>query len=151
MNRSVIIRSSIIICLILVLACIFTSCGENEKTKKENGNLYSEKLMKTLLKPNQEAIALLSLKYDLQPSMVESLLDSYLSETDLGYKILKESFRSSSADALQPSTMASFDFEKESYSKVLAKASQPVGITVKTAALLILDYKMFTARDRDDK
>ncbi len=151
MNRGIIDRSLIIICLTVVLGCVLTSCGKSEKTKKENGDRYTEKLMKTISKPNQEAIALLSLKYDLQAGMVESLLDSYLTDTDMGYNLLKDSLKSSSGEASKPSAMELFGLEKESYSQALAKASQSVGITIKTAALLVSDYRMFTARGKSDQ
>ena len=101
-----------------------------------------------MAKPNQEAIALLSLKYDLQPGMVESFLDSYLTDTDMGYKLLKDSLKPSSGEASKPSAMELLGLEKESYSQTLAKASQSVGISIKTAALLVSDYRMFTARGK---
>lgn len=144
-------RSVIIICLTIVLGWALTGCGESKKIKNEDVHVYSKKLMKIFSKPNQEAIALLSLKYDIQPSVIESLLDSYLTETDIGYKILKQSFRSSTDITAKDTLMEPFDFEKESYSKALAKASQSVGITLKTAALLVSDYKMFATVDKSSK
>lgn len=145
MNREVIVRSLIIIFLTVVLGCVLTSCGKSEKTEKGNGDRYTEKFMKTISKPNQEAVALLSLKYDLQPGMVESFLDSYLTDTDMAYKVLKDSLKPSSGETSKPSAMELFYLEKESYSQTLAKASQSVGITIKTAALLVSDYRVFTA------
>lgn len=148
MHRGVIVRSLIIISLTVVLGCALTSCGKSEKTKKanrENGDRDIERLMKTMAKPNQEAIALLSLKYNLQPGMVEIFLDSYLTDTDWKYRGFKDSLKSSSGEASKPDVMEFIGLEKESYSQALAKASQSVGITIKTAALLVSDYRMFTA------
>jgi len=53
--------------------------------------------------------------------------------------------KSSSGEASKPDVMEFLGLEKESYSQALAKASQSVGITIKTAALLVSDCRMFTA------
>ena len=98
--------------------------------------------MKTLSKPDQEAIALLSQKYDLQPDLVESFLDRYLSDTDMGYKLLKDSLTTSSGEKSKNNSLNLLSLEKENYYEALAKASQAVGITVKSGALLVSDYKM---------
>ena len=144
MNLGRIIRSIIIICLSAILGFILTSCGKSEKTEKEDRDRY--KLMTTIAKPNQEAVALLSLKYDLQPSTVERFLDCYLTDTDMGYKLFKDSLKVSSGEASKPGAIELLGLEKESYSQALAKASQSVGITITTAALLVLDYKVFRAK-----
>lgn len=65
----------------------------------------------------------------------------YLSDTDLGYKLVKESWKPSSGEPSKSRTMELLVLEKESYSQALAKASQAVGIPTKTAALLVLDYR----------
>jgi hypothetical protein len=148
MHRGAIVRSLIIISLTVVLGCVLTSCGKSEKTKKanrENRDRDIERLMKTMAKPNQEAIALLSLKYNLQPGMVESFLDSYLTATDMEYSLLKNSLKPSNGETSEFNAMELLGLEKESYSQALEKASQSVGITIKTAALLVSDYRMFTA------
>jgi hypothetical protein len=115
----------------------------------ENGDQYTEKFIRTMAKPNQEAVALLSVKYDLQPGTVEAFLDRYLADTDIGYKLLKDSLRASGGEASKAiSGMELLVLEKESYSQALANASQSVGITMKTAVLLVSDYRMFTARGK---
>lgn len=139
------INSIVKLCIISTLASVSYSCGNGEP-KNIIVDKYTEKLMQTIAKPNQEAVMLLSQKYDLQPGLVESFLDSYLTDTDGGYKLLKESLKPSNAGRSKPDAMELFGIEKESYIQALVKASQSNGITPKTAALLVTDYKLFTAR-----
>ena len=144
-------RKIVVVCLAFALGCTLTSCGKSKKTKKVNANEATEKFMKTMSKPDQEAVALLSQKYDLQPGLVESFLDSYLSGTDMGYKLLKDSLTTSSGTKSKTDAMNLLSLEKEKYYEALAKASQSVGITIKSGALLVSDYKMLIKNGDNDK
>ena len=121
------------------------SCGKSENTKKEEKNMYTERFIETMTKPNQEAVALLSQKYDLQPYVIENFLDKYLLDTDIVYSSLK----SSTTDATKSDHMEMMVLEKDKYLQALEKAAQTVGISTKTAALIVLDYKMLIARGND--
>ncbi|MBI1919488.1 MAG: hypothetical protein HYS23_00245 [Geobacter sp.] len=142
-------RKIAVVCISIALGCSLTSCGKSKKAKKENTNETTEKFMKTLSKPDQEAVALLSQKYDLQPGLVESFLDRYLSDTDMGYKLLKDSLTTSRGDKSKTDSMELLSLEKEKYYEAMVKASQVAGITIKNGALLVSDYKMLTKNGKD--
>ena len=76
----------VIIYFIVALGCVMPSCGNIEKAKEGNGNQNPQELMEIMAKPNQEAVTLLSLKYDLQPAIVESFLDGYLTDSKYNLK-----------------------------------------------------------------
>ena len=144
MKRRAIFHFLMIICITVALGCVLTSCENDEKTKEESTGRYTDKLMETIAKPDQEAVALLSLKYDLKPDVVESFLDRYLSNTDMGYKLLKDTLKSSERTASKQDEKGLLGLEKESYHQALVNASQSFGISLKTAALLVSDYRMLT-------
>jgi hypothetical protein len=146
-----IVRSVIVICLNIAVGWALTSCGKSEEANKKKTDWDTQKLMTTLGKPDQEAVAPLSQKYDLQPDLIESFLDRYLTETNMGYRLIKESLKPSNSEASKPNTTELLHLEKENYFQALVRASQAVGITTKTAALLVSDYKMFTQRNNDNE
>jgi hypothetical protein len=153
-GAKIVIRPLLIVCFVIVLGCVLTSCdrlgcmltscNKPESTKKGSQENYTENLNNRFTKPNQEAIALLAVKYDVQPDLVEKFLDIYLSDTNLTYRLMKELRKPSGGEPPKSDTMQLLVLGKEGYSEALAKASHEVGIAAKTAALLLLDYRTYT-------
>lgn len=141
----------LIACSCLVFALLICSCGADKPTvteaeKKANEKFYQE-LNEHFAKPNQEIVALLSIKYGIGFDIVETLLDSYLSETDLGYKARKSSIKgvksSKGDDTADP--LKSIMRQKSEYAKILTRVATELQINPVTAASIIIEYKIWSA------
>lgn len=137
-------------CLAVAIGCSLIGCNKSDKSKKEKTNQGTQKFINTLSKPDQEAVALLSQKYDLQPSLVEKFLDLYLTETDIQFRMFKESVKAPENKSKTYDIEQIF-LEKEGYLTALVNSSKTAGITTKTAALLVTDYKTITTKERSSE
>lgn len=152
MKKRIMTCSIMIFFIVFMLGFYLVSCGKNEKTTNdEERDKYSEQFFKTISKPNQEAVALLSQKYDLQPNVIENFLDKYLSDTDMGYRLIKSALKSSTTNASNSDDKEMIGLEYGKYLITLEKEAQAFGISTKTAALIVLDYKMLVSKGNNSE
>ena len=86
---------------------------------------------------HEENVALLSIKYGIDPARLEGILDSYLCQHDVVYRMKKGITRESIAPNL-------------AFGATLDNLSVQQGIPRERLAALITDYKILSRLDRDD-
>jgi hypothetical protein len=148
MKRKPITCSKIVPIVVFILGFSLVSCGKNEDTisdKKREKN--SAQFLKTFSKPNQEAIALLSQKYELNAKTVEGFLDKYLSDTDMAYRLIKSATESSTKNPSDTFFKEMIGVESDKYLTTLEKDAQAFGINIKIASQIIIDYKTLTSKN----
>lgn len=135
--------------LLIALASLQAGCsrGEDRHNTAPPATKLEKKYIQTLTKPNQEAVALLAAKYDMRVETVERFFDSYLSDTSSSYLLLKSAVADKDDDKAKADNMDLVALEKEKYYQALVRASDLVGIAVKTGAQLVSDYKTFLKQD----
>jgi hypothetical protein len=135
----------------LILALLICSCGGDKRkvadAEQEANKKLSQELVEYFAKPDQEKVALLSIKYGIGFDIVENLLDAYLSRTDLEYKSSKSSTKSvkSSEGDDTSDPVKSLMRQKSEYAKILTQLANELQISPVVAASIVIDYKHWKA------
>jgi hypothetical protein len=128
---------------IIFFAIIGAGC-DNQKNSPENKEMakeFTNKLKELISKPNQEAIALLSVKYGNDANIVEKIIDQYLMETDFFYRMMQKP---------KDTQRSKKDFEtvygildKSAYIELINHLSTKFSVEPSKVASILLDYKLW--------
>ena len=105
------------------------------KSENAKSDQFTEELM---ISPNKEKIALLSFKYDIEKTMLESVLDEYLSKHDFIYKLYKKT--ESKQEIIKEDYEVNLNFQE-----TLDELSNKYNIPKSKLANIIIDYKIWSA------
>ena len=78
--------------------CLVSLCFACDKKRDKSEDLsksgeFANKMLANLAKPDQEIIALLAAKYNKDLDLIESIVDIYLTDTDLAYRQIKSAIK----------------------------------------------------------
>ncbi len=153
---------------LLLIAAVFCfiffdlACDKKEDNSENTEMLHEIRSKMILLryKPDQEIVALLSLKYHQNANIIENVVDQYLINSDFTYRVLKK------AQELQPEELSPkqvwkvFEsrkevlgsktdkeielgvLEKSAYADLVAKISHQFSVDPSIVASILVDYKI---------
>jgi hypothetical protein len=131
---------------VILICCIlsFVLFGCDSKTNEQKAALKKEQAQKTedfMSRNHKEKVALLSFKYDIDESKVESILDEYLFKHDIFYR-LKEGVRSrlKNKQVREVTSEINLDFQK-----TLSELSNKYNIPKNKLSDIIIDYRTWSA------
>lgn len=127
-------RIAIITCIIGLL--LF---GCENKIEKQKSDKIIEKLYEKAVKPDYEKIVLLSVKYNIEETVVENVIDEYLSKHDSEYRHSKEFF----GDLKGEKYIHRYKFS-QNYKETVNELSIEHSIPKEKLASLIIDYKIWS-------
>lgn len=128
---------------LIFFAIIGAGCDsqKNSPENKEMTKQFTQKFKELISKPNQEAIALLAIKFGSDANIVEKIVDQYLSETDFMYRMMKKpKDEQRSKNDLE---IASGLLDKAAYKELVNHLSAEFSVEPSKVASIILDYKLW--------
>ncbi len=129
--------------IIVFFATTGTGCHNSDISpeEKEMREEVSGKMKNLRTKPNQEATALLSIKYKLDVNTIEKIIGEYLIETDFKYRNLNE---------INKSQRTKHDMEiytgildKSAYVELINQISTNYSLEPSTVSSILFDYKIW--------
>lgn len=144
-------KNIITLCLIFGLVILFLGGCESEqklekKLKEEKSKQFSKDFM---AKDHRERIALLSIKYNIEESTLESILDEYLTKHDFTYGLTKSLGKREKWDIYNKIDL--------NFRETLYMLSSKYNVSEEKLANIIIDYKSLKSKgaselnDLDDK
>lgn len=123
-----------------IFSLVFLGC-KSKSNIQGNENITNQFAEELLSQPSEGKVALLSIKYNIEESEVESILDEYLSTHDYFYKLMKKlSNEGKSEQNTKDAFIINLNF-KESIDALSSKYNIPKD----KLAAVIIDFKMWTA------
>jgi len=130
--------------ILLIAVCIIGCSRKSSQSTADDEKESQKKLQEHLLKPKEEKIVLLALKYKLDRDKIEAVVRTYLTNHDTMFLILQVD---------RPSEVP----KTESIPETIAYLEREYGIPSDVLASIIIDYQMWDfidfardfARDRD--
>jgi len=129
---------TILILGIFSLVLLGCESKSNIQGKENITNQFAEEL---LSQPSKEKVALLSIKYNIEESKVEGILDEYLSAHDYFYKLMKEV---SDEGKSKQNTKDAFTINLN-FKETIDTLSSKYNIPKDKLAAIIIDFRMWTA------
>jgi hypothetical protein len=133
----------------MVLFLVFACESEEEKLEKQKRSAeFQSKTYKYLSAPDQEIVALLSVKYKIDLDLMENIMDVYLSETDPSYQILKSTLHEigkGEKQEFEDIVTTEFFKDKSKYADAIKKVSNKFSLDPAVVASIIIDYQAWKA------
>ena len=127
------------IILLAVLSIVSLKC-QKKSSNDETSNETVQSIMTLIGKPDQEKVALLSIKYNLEVEITETILDEYLTINDFEYSRVK-TMTSSKPDTTSSENPILFMTRSEhKFKESILSISTKYNIRSWTVANLIIDY-----------
>lgn len=126
-----------------VLCFILFGCGcktdEQKAAKLEKSNQFFEDFMSH---PHKEKVVLLSLKYDIEKTKLESVLDEYLSNHDIFYDLMKDVY--SKGGKQQNKNKGDLEVNLN-FEETIEGLSNKYNIPKNKLSNIIIDYRIWSA------
>lgn len=137
-------KIAFILCVLFGLAILI--CGgcesETRKLEKKIEEEKSEQFMKDFMaKDHKERVALLSIKYNIEESTLESILDEYLTKHDFGYALKKSLGEKEKRNI--------YDKIDLNFKETLTMLSSKYNISKETLASIIIDLRSLKTSSTD--
>ncbi len=124
-------RIPIVLCIIGIL--LF---GCEGKLGEEKIGEMAEKLLEKIDKPDFERVVLLSMKYNIEATKVENILDEYSSKHDFLYQLRKKIFKDKEEKHKQAEG-------KQNFQETIRELSIKYNVPREILASIIIDYKIW--------
>jgi hypothetical protein len=134
-------KNIITLCLIFGLVILFFG-GCESKTKKLEKKLKEEKseqfFKDFMAQDHRERIALLSIKYNVEETTLEGILDEYLTKHDFSYGLTKSLGKKEKWDIYEKIDL--------NFKGTLSMLSSKYNLSKETLASIIIDYKSLKSK-----
>lgn len=162
MNNTHIYHRALFIAAIFRLSCLAFACGESrdKSQEKQQKAALERKYASLQSKPDQELVALLAAKCGMDVGLVEQVIDLYLTETDWGYRILKNALTVNEGELTQSQYEESIKklsetdtdlmfhtLDKSAYAKIVEKIAGQFSLKPSIVASILLDYRTWKAAE----
>jgi hypothetical protein len=133
--------------LLSFFICLISCTKEDNLQTNEKTVVLKTKLQDLLEKPDQEIVALLAAKYCKDVQVIEKIIDSYLTETEIGYKTRKlvrqrENIPTEEIKKeLEDSFYKNLALDKSIYYNKIKLISKQYSIDETIIASILFDYK----------
>ena len=136
------IKNNYINNVLLLLLLIFSLRCNLDTTQKKNdkdNDKYVQKIMDLIVKPDQDKVALLSIKYNLDLELTEKILDEYLTENDFDYNRMKD-ISKTNASASDKDPLPFMTRDKYAINKSIIEISNNNDVDVWKVTNIIIEY-----------
>ena len=133
-----------IVCIALILIALGCESKESKEKRELEQQAFSEAFQELLLKPDENKINLLALKYKNKPEKIEDIITSYQSVHD-HLSIFEKHFLQDSAEKNE--NLASS--KDETVIQTINKLSKRYDIPTDIIASIIIDFQMWCAAEDD--
>ena len=126
----------------------------NEATNKGllPANENTSKFLARVGRPDQEKVALLALKYNVDPQLTEMLIDEYLSKVDISYTMMKSmAKRNNIASENNPSDIDTImALDRTSFVNIVQQMAKAHSVDVKVLSGLLVDYREWSVAEKSN-
>jgi len=121
-----------------IVLCIigFLLFGCEGKIGEKKIDEMAEKLLERIGKPDLEKVALLSMKYNIEETKVENILNEYSSKHDFLYQLGKKIFNEKEETPKQEEV-------KQNFQETISELSIKYNVPKEILASIIIDYKIW--------
>jgi hypothetical protein len=134
----------------LICFCIGCDKTGDKSQNKEMSKDFTNKWVANLAKPDQEIVALLAVKYGKDLGIIETIVDTYLTETDFVYKQFKSTIQQKDKEETKQPVEFSFELfvlDKSAYADKVAQISSQFSLDPAVVASILIDYKIWKAAE----
>ena len=124
-------RITIVLCIIGLLMF-----GCEGKIGEKKINEITEQLLERISKPDFEKVALLSVKYNIEATKAENIINEYLSKHDFFYKLRKKIFDEKEERHKKEEV-------KQNFQETISELSVKYNVPREILASVIIDYKIW--------
>jgi len=128
-----------------IFSLVFLGCGSKSNTQGKE-NITDQFVEELLSQSRKEKVVLLSIKYNIEESKVESILDEYLSTHDYLYRLMKEP---SDEGKSEQNTKDAFTINLN-FKETIDTLSRKYNIPEDKLAAIIIDFRMWTACEKKE-